>query len=65
MMKVKKKNSIWECLLYNSEINKFQEMKMRVDKDNDGQNSWAINHKKKFSLLMPDFRYTHPLHSGL
>lgn len=62
---VKKKTSIQECLLCNSEINKFQEMKSRMGKDNGGQNSWAINHKKTFSLLMPNFRYAHLLHSGL
>lgn len=45
--------------------NKFQEMKTRVGKNNDGQNSWAISHKKTFSLLMPNFRYTYLLHSGL
>jgi len=35
----KLKKKIQECLLYNSEINKFQEMKSRVGKDNGGQNS--------------------------
>lgn len=55
-----KLKSIQECLLYNSETNKFQEMKTRVGKNNDGQEFLRLSVIEDiFSLDAPLISDTH------